>query len=1067
MATLLSSAWSQWTSQDNAKTEFVLSMVVVVSHATLVYLLYPVHLLSWKVACLPPLVTLLGPCWLVRATKSIRAASSSMKENEAVEEAATGTTTTTTTTAPAGEEEERGDREEEWENEDEKKNVLQCTHYLDERPERTHSCNCGADTSTETISDAGTDSGSDTEYTTAYASASHCQAPEHGLGSGQKKQTKATTQTQTHTEASSQELDDEFDDSVEAPVLPFLRPRAPTMDHIRNNVIDGGRTPSPLTLPRVDSSRSWGVLPVGGHRRTRSTFSTGTSEDLGYEDGTLLRSASMLNYEQEMRSHTLDPYSPGSPASPGFGVPGRMTRNVSCSSAFDVWSSELDTPLQTALSNLVNIKAVLMSIDPSVIAAALHDLDGPTGRERSPSSVNQDPSSSSSTVPVLTRLQRSKSIGTASPSSMYRRKNRLGSPQPPLSRVVPNLLRAQSSTSLSSYIPEGRSTSFGADTDFEQENFEDMAPGSGQDDCDIRSQLDSQYGASCSFGNMETFSPLQAIDQAIDALLDPENLMRPVVAEGDANLWLDLVAGQHGPSPPPPPQSQHSRPLSAESRQAGGVYSRRERLSSDDLAAAVVSPNGCLVVEVPVEGLSGTEASSTTQKSGTRTSKSWSGGSDDEFSASSISDSGQASRQHSTGSLFASESSSGPSVDRKVAHHRDSFETKNGDSRRISTEKDHDGKSKVAVNESEFSEHLEQQQQLPQQAQKRTILRLNSDISESPRSPTISSDASTDGSTSSLNPFILSGCLEDWHFDALAFGEETGGRPLYTLLWALFNKENYLSKFKIDRHRFKALCKELEFGYKDLPYHNSMHAADVLKSMHYMLFNMDLHKALTDIESMAALFAAAVHDIGHPGLNNNFLTKTRHQLSFIYNDRSILEQFHLTEAFRLLSIDRFNILENLSSEEYTRFRHLTIEAVIATDLKFHFQTVTKLRMLRSSGETDFVNPSNSEVIVKMAIKVADIGHTTKTFALHKKWSDLIQEELCIQGDKERSLGLQVSEFMDRETVNPVRNQHTFLEHICLPLLESVRGVLPSFAPIHRQCRANHRKWLDLAEGVES
>ena len=36
------------------------------------------------------------------------------------------------------------------------------------------------------------------------------------------------------------------------------------------------------------------------------------------------------------------------------------------------------------------------------------------------------------------------------------------------------------------------------------------------------------------------------------------------------------------------------------------------------------------------------------------------------------------------------------------------------------------------------------------------------------------------------------------------------------------------------------------------------------------------------------LFAAAIHDYEHPGLNNNYLVKTRSDLALIYNDASVL-----------------------------------------------------------------------------------------------------------------------------------------------------------------------------------
>ena len=75
--------------------------------------------------------------------------------------------------------------------------------------------------------------------------------------------------------------------------------------------------------------------------------------------------------------------------------------------------------------------------------------------------------------------------------------------------------------------------------------------------------------------------------------------------------------------------------------------------------------------------------------------------------------------------------------------------------------------------------------------------------------------------------------------------------------------------------------------------HNSLHAADVAQSLSVLLSTPVFSGKLTPLVRLAALIAAAIHDLDHPGVSNTFLIKTKNPLAILYNDQSPLENHHL------------------------------------------------------------------------------------------------------------------------------------------------------------------------------
>ena len=141
----------------------------------------------------------------------------------------------------------------------------------------------------------------------------------------------------------------------------------------------------------------------------------------------------------------------------------------------------------------------------------------------------------------------------------------------------------------------------------------------------------------------------------------------------------------------------------------------------------------------------------------------------------------------------------------------------------------------------------------------------------------------------------LGACLDNirvWGIDVFRIAELASSRPLTAVTFRVFQDRDLLSVFKIPATNLIALLLTLEDHYlkvtqggmkkfisylssgQEVPYHNSTHAADVTLSMNSLLCTPALEAVFTPLETLAAIFASAVHDVDHPGLTNQYLINT-------------------------------------------------------------------------------------------------------------------------------------------------------------------------------------------------
>jgi len=119
-----------------------------------------------------------------------------------------------------------------------------------------------------------------------------------------------------------------------------------------------------------------------------------------------------------------------------------------------------------------------------------------------------------------------------------------------------------------------------------------------------------------------------------------------------------------------------------------------------------------------------------------------------------------------------------------------------------------------------------------------------------------------------------------------------------------------------------------------------------------------------------------VHDVGHPGFNNAFMMEVGTSQALIYNDQSVLENYHCSLTFQIIQKEKNNILKNLTRENHNSFRKLLINNVLATDLSKHFMIIKKFASSIETDELNLTKEDSKHMVQGMALKCGGRLHSS-------------------------------------------------------------------------------------------
>ena len=314
----------------------------------------------------------------------------------------------------------------------------------------------------------------------------------------------------------------------------------------------------------------------------------------------------------------------------------------------------------------------------------------------------------------------------------------------------------------------------------------------------------------------------------------------------------------------------------------------------------------------------------------------------------------------------------------------------------------------------------------------------------------------------------LLGAVSNWRtFDVFRVAALCQGRPLQLVTLRVLEKLGISQRLELSLSRVRAFLEAVEEQYEKQPYHNNVHAADVVQALGSMVMSDVWTNVLTDMEILGVIIAAAVHDMGHPGLSNDFHKRTNSGFARRFkNADSYNETMHAELALCTLANIDYDFVAPLGDDFSGDFKILLQDLVLSTDMVHHRTVVDSFTARVESCGRDVKRwPAVARRdALRMLLHCADISNPARPWDKCQEWGRRIQEELFLQGDKERTLGLSVTPVCDRSVVDPAQNQAVFIDRIIMPCITALQPVAPEFVsevrPLVEQSLARWRKMRD-------
>jgi hypothetical protein len=278
------------------------------------------------------------------------------------------------------------------------------------------------------------------------------------------------------------------------------------------------------------------------------------------------------------------------------------------------------------------------------------------------------------------------------------------------------------------------------------------------------------------------------------------------------------------------------------------------------------------------------------------------------------------------------------------------------------------------------------------------------------------------------------------------------------MILKMFVAQGFVRKLQITFSKLVNFLCTLKSVYNDVPYHNWTLACDCTQFIFSCIVRGRFRLYLQELELFAILLASISHCVDHKGLNNEFHRKARTGLGVLYAGGSIMEQHHAAVALNILEMPENDVLEGVETQaERRRFFEVFVNVILALDMDKHIQFLKDFEGI--SLEFDKRNDKHRLLLAQILMKAGAIAYTVRPFEVSSQFAQCIVNEQFDQGDKEKEIGVEVTQGYDRGTAGHISlGQVSFHGLVAQPLMVALGNFVPALADNVEQLEKNKKMW---------